>query len=58
MYIYSLLEQEQQLIQEAVQAATNYWSKTIRPKYKLHDRIRLTRYSNKNKKQIFFKFYL
>jgi hypothetical protein len=42
-----LLANEQTLIQEAVEAATNYWSKAIRPKYKSNDRIRLTRYWKK-----------
>ncbi|CAF3862207.1 unnamed protein product, partial [Rotaria sp. Silwood1] len=41
--IKKLLKDEQKLIKEAVQAATNYWSKTIRPKYKLNNPIRLTR---------------
>jgi hypothetical protein len=41
---YRLLKEEQNLIKEAVQAATSYWSKTIRPKYKSNSRIRLTRY--------------
>jgi len=42
-----LLANEQTLIQEAVEAATDYWSKAIRPKYKSNDRIRLTRYWKK-----------
>lgn len=43
-FLYRLLKNEQKLIKEAVEAATDYWSKAIRPKYKLNDRIRLTRY--------------
>jgi hypothetical protein len=42
--VKKLLDDEQKLIQEAVEAATDYWSKAIRPKYRNNDRIRLTRY--------------
>ena len=38
-----LNKEEQKLIRDAVESATDYWSKAIRPKYKLNDRIRLTR---------------
>ena len=38
-----LLRAEEKLIHEAVQQATDYWSQTIRPKFQLNDRIRLSR---------------
>lgn len=38
-----LLRDEQKIIHEAVQMATDYWSRAIRPKFKLNDRIRLVR---------------
>ncbi|CAF3448418.1 unnamed protein product, partial [Rotaria socialis] len=41
--VTKLSKDEQNLIKEAVDAATGYWSNAIRPKYKLHDRIRLAR---------------
>ncbi|CAF1133400.1 unnamed protein product [Adineta ricciae] len=41
--VQKLHKDEQRLIKNAVEQATDYWSKTIRPKYKLNDRIRLTR---------------
>ncbi|CAF3626894.1 unnamed protein product [Adineta steineri] len=41
--VKKLLKEEQRLVKEAVETATNYWSRVIRPKYKLNDRIRLTR---------------
>ncbi len=58
--VKKLLDDEQNLIREAVEAATDYWSKAIRPKYKTNDRIRLTRYSNKtfNNEYISFLFFL
>lgn len=41
--VNKLLNDEQNFIKKAVQSAANYWSKVIRPKYRLNDRIRLTR---------------
>ncbi|CAF1298982.1 unnamed protein product [Rotaria sordida] len=41
--VKKLLKDEQRLIKEAVEAATKFWSKAIRPKYKLNNRIRLAR---------------
>ncbi|CAF3682385.1 unnamed protein product, partial [Rotaria socialis] len=41
--VTKLSKDEQNLIKEAVDVATGYWSNAIRPKYKLHDRIRLAR---------------
>ena len=38
-----LSKDEQKLIKQAVETATDYWSKAIRPKYQLNDRIRLNR---------------
>ncbi len=42
---YRLSRDEQRLIKEAVETATDYWSRAIRPKYQSNSRIRLTRYS-------------
>lgn len=41
--VKKLIRDEQKLIHEAVQKATDFWSQTIRPKFQLNDRIRLAR---------------